>query len=39
MAQVSHRKFYHQLRLMLGYSLFIIPYDKYVINIHDQNNL
>ncbi len=27
-AQVIHRKFCHQLRVVLGYSLFIIPYHK-----------
>ncbi len=37
-AQVNHMKVCHQLRLELGYSLFIIPCDKLVINIQDQND-
>ncbi len=35
-AQIIHRKFFHQLRVVLSYSMFIIPYDKQMINIHDQ---
>lgn len=27
-AQIIHKKFCHQLRVVLDYSLFVIPYDK-----------
>jgi hypothetical protein len=27
-AQVIERKFCHQLRIVLGYSMFVIPYEK-----------
>jgi hypothetical protein len=27
-AQIIHRKICHQLRVVLGYSLFVIAYDK-----------
>jgi len=36
--QVSNMKLCHRLRLELGYSLFIIPCDKQIINIQDQND-